>query len=94
MGHRQKLYEPVPLSGRPGLPKASPPPLLAEGFFSSRGKCSFGVSLLGGSEESQGSADLSQAERDDDEELYMLQVCEAPRASLPFGTLSTPWVPQ
>lgn len=28
-GHHQKLYVPVPLSGRPGLPKSSPSPLLA-----------------------------------------------------------------
>lgn len=89
-GHHQKLYVPVPPSGRPGLPKSSPPPLLAEGSFSSCGKCSSSLSLLGGSGESQGSADLSKEERDDDEDLYVLWVCKDPGASLPFGTLSTP----
>lgn len=92
-GHHQKLYVPVPPSGRPGLPKARPPPLLAEGSFSSLGNCLFCLLLLGGSEGSQGSADLSKEERDDDEELYVLWFCKAPGASLPFSTFSTPWVP-
>jgi len=68
------------------LPKSSPPPLLAEGSFNFCGKCSSGLSLPGGSGESQGSADLSKEARDDDEELDELWVCKAPGASLPFGT--------
>lgn len=83
----------MPPSGRPGLPKSSPPPLLAEGSFSSLGKCSFGLSLLGGSGESQGSADLLKQERNYDEELYVLCFFKGLGASLPFGTLSTLWMP-
>lgn len=76
------------MPARLGLPKSSTLHLVAEGSFSSHGKCSSLLSCWKALECHRVLQKERKKERGGYEEQYVIWVNEAPDVSLPFGTPS------